>query len=221
MLSSFFFCCFLSIEWFVPFMWGMWFKWSTTVYWGTTNALKLLFLYYFVIFSTPVTDLNPWLENCESMRAHPMLSSFFFCCFLSIKWFVPFMWGSWFKWSTTVLQGYYKGSKTSFSQIRLLCTSNSVQTINLNIMGWMFYHCAIQSMRQICYLFNRTMKYVAVCEPLNQWILKGEVSLYHWPPVWLVWNQLYDNWQFLFLFTKQTNPNQSNRRSTVKWYVPL
>jgi hypothetical protein len=33
---------------------------------------------------------------------------------------------------------------------------------------------------------------------LPQGILKGEVSLYHWPPVWLVWNQLYDNWQFLF-----------------------
>jgi len=28
----------------------------------------------------------------------------------------------------------------------------------------------------------------------QQGILKGEVSLYHWPPVWLVWNQLYDNW---------------------------
>jgi hypothetical protein len=27
---------------------------------------------------------------------------------------------------------------------------------------------------------------------------EGEVSLYCWPPVWLVWNQLYDNWQFLF-----------------------
>ncbi len=25
-----------------------------------------------------------------------------------------------------------------------------------------------------------------------QGILKGEVSLYCWPPVWLVWNQLYD-----------------------------
>ncbi len=54
-----------------------------------------------------------------------------------------------------------------------------------------------------------------------QGILKREVSLYCWPPVWLVWNQLYDNWQFLFLFVKQTNPNQSNRRSTVQWYFPL
>ncbi len=45
--------------------------------------------------------------------------------------------------------------------------------------------------------------------------------MYHWPPVWLVWNQLYDNWQFLFLFAKQTNLNQSNRRSTVQWYFPL
>ena len=45
----------------------------------------------------------------------------------------------------------------------------------------------------------------------KQGILKGEVSLYHWTPVWLVWNQLYDNWQFLFFFAKQANPNQSNR----------
>ncbi len=54
-----------------------------------------------------------------------------------------------------------------------------------------------------------------------QGILKGEVSLYHWPPVWLVWNQLYDNWYFLFLFAKHTNPNQSNRRSTVQLYFPF
>ncbi len=50
---------------------------------------------------------------------------------------------------------------------------------------------------------------------------KGEVSLYCWPPVWLVWNQLYDNWQFLFLFEKQIIPNQLNRRSMVLWYFPL
>ena len=55
----------------------------------------------------------------------------------------------------------------------------------------------------------------------NQGILKGEVSLYHWPPVWLVWNQLYDIWWFLFLFVKQTTPNQFNRRSMVQWYFPL
>ncbi len=29
------------------------------------------------------------------------------------------------------------------------------------------------------------------------------------------------SWQILFLFAKQTNPNQSNRRSTVQWYFPL
>jgi hypothetical protein len=38
---------------------------------------------------------------------------------------------------------------------------------------------------------------------ITQGILKGEVSLYHWPPVWLVWNQLYDNWQFLCLFANR------------------
>jgi hypothetical protein len=46
---------------------------------------------------------------------------------------------------------------------------------------------------------------------LGRGILKGEVSLYHWPPVWLVWNQVYDYWKFLFLFAKQSIPNQSNR----------
>ncbi len=56
---------------------------------------------------------------------------------------------------------------------------------------------------------------------LEHGILKREVSLYHWPPVWLDWNQVYDNWQFLYLFAKQMNPNQSNRRSMVQWYLPL
>ncbi len=51
--------------------------------------------------------------------------------------------------------------------------------------------------------------------------LKREVSLNCWPRVWWVWKQLYDNWQFLFLFTKQTNTNQSNRGSMVQWYFPL
>ncbi len=59
------------------------------------------------------------------------------------------------------------------------------------------------------------------CCSIVQGILKGEVSLYCWPPVWLVWNQVYDNWQFLFLFAKHAYPNQSNRRSTVQWYFPL
>jgi len=43
-----------------------------------------------------------------------------------------------------------------------------------------------------------------------QGILKGEVSLYSWPPVWLVWNLLHDNWQFLFLFAKRTGQQYSD-----------
>ncbi len=47
---------------------------------------------------------------------------------------------------------------------------------------------------------------------VNRWVsfnwkqgtLKGEVSLYCWPPVWLVWNQLYYNWQFLFFICKNS-----------------
>jgi hypothetical protein len=40
-----------------------------------------------------------------------------------------------------------------------------------------------------------------------QGIMKGEVSLYCWP--------LFD-WFGIFLFTKQTNPNESNRRAMVQ-----
>ncbi len=66
----------------------------------------------------------------------------------------------------------------------------------------------VNCFNQLHYCFKKCW---ATCS--DQGILKGEVSLYHWPPVWLVWNQLYDYWQFLLLLAKQTNPNQSNRRS--------
>jgi len=53
--------------------------------------------------------------------------------------------------------------------------------------------------------------------PFDQGILKGEVSLFSRPPVWLVWNQLYDNWQFLFLFLKQTNPQSNRGKGKLTW----
>jgi hypothetical protein len=37
----------------------------------------------------------------------------------------------------------------------------------------------------------------------------------------MLWYQLYDNWQFLFLFVKQTNPNQSNRNQQYNDASPL
>ncbi len=51
----------------------------------------------------------------------------------------------------------------------------------------------------------------------DQGILKVEVSLYNWPPVWLVLNQLYDDWQFLFLFAKQdySKPVEQEVNGTV------
>jgi len=56
---------------------------------------------------------------------------------------------------------------------------------------------------------------------LNQGILKGEVSLYGWPPVWLAWNQLYDNWQFLFLFAKQVMQTGGQQHSdTSPFSIP-
>ncbi len=55
----------------------------------------------------------------------------------------------------------------------------------------------------------------------EQGILKGEVSLYHWPPVWLVWNSLFCKWKQKLSVIIHLNPNQSNRRSTVQWYFPF
>jgi len=81
--------------------------------------------------------------------------------------------------------------------------------------------------RPFCPIINDDMDYFS-CQKLHRYlqgILKREVSLYRWPPVWPVWNQPYDNWQILFLFAKQTNPNQSNRRYSdtspfsIPWYL--
>ncbi len=53
---------------------------------------------------------------------------------------------------------------------------------------------------------------------LEQGILKGEVSLYHWPPVLLVWISIFCKWKQKL---SVVIPNQSNRRSTVQWYSPF
>ncbi len=56
----------------------------------------------------------------------------------------------------------------------------------------------------------------------GQGILRGEVSLYHWPPVWMVlessvWRLLF----FLFLFAKQTSPNhRSMYTDTSSFSIP-
>jgi hypothetical protein len=52
---------------------------------------------------------------------------------------------------------------------------------------------------------------------INQGIPKREVSLYCWPPVWLVWNQLYDYWQFLFFIfkTDQSKPAKQEVNGTT------
>jgi len=68
--------------------------------------------------------------------------------------------------------------------------------------------------------WKKIKKLTIYFQQFRQGILKGEVSLYHWPSVWPVWNQLYDNRQFLFLFAKQTNPNQVNRRSNGTVILP-
>ncbi len=64
----------------------------------------------------------------------------------------------------------------------------------------------------------------------KQGILKGEVSLYGWPPVWLVWNQLYDNRQFLFYLQNRVIPtgqaggqryNSDTSPFSIPWFKNL
>jgi hypothetical protein len=45
----------------------------------------------------------------------------------------------------------------------------------------------------------------------HQGILKWEVSLYHWPFVWLVWISLFCKWKQKLSVVIQLIPNQSNR----------
>ena len=49
----------------------------------------------------------------------------------------------------------------------------------------------------------------------------GEVSLYGWPPVYFVWNQLICLWWIKRVLLVWSNPNQSNRRSAVQWFFPI
>ncbi len=42
----------------------------------------------------------------------------------------------------------------------------------------------------------------------------GEVILYRLPPVWPVWNQLYDNWQLYFLQNRLIQTSQTGGQ----WY---
>jgi len=52
---------------------------------------------------------------------------------------------------------------------------------------------------------------------MSQGILKGEVSLYHWSHVSLVWISLVLQIKRKLSAVIQLIPNHSNRRSTVQW----
>ncbi len=104
-----------------------------------------------------------------------------------------------------------ENTKNTFHQ-----THSAKSKIQLNLLLPVWWRCMV-----LPFFPDKVLDWMVSAKTKNQGILKGEVSLYHWPSVGLVWNQLYDYWQFLFLFSKQTNPNQPNRRSMVQWYFPL
>ncbi len=58
-------------------------------------------------------------------------------------------------------------------------------------------------------------KQVVILLNKMQGILKGEVSLYHWPPVWLIWIQLYDKTFFVFICKTDYSVSQTGGQ----WYI--
>ncbi len=112
--------------------------------------------------------------------------------------------------------------------VSIFYQAEATKALIINLVNCIAKHCGTSTSQNWRHLMNNLAVFGACIGSSDknyslpsQGILKGEVSLYHWPPVWLVWNQLCDKWQLLFLFAKQTNPNQSNRRSMVQWYFPL
>ncbi len=53
----------------------------------------------------------------------------------------------------------------------------------------------------------------------NQGILKREVSLYHWPPVWLVWNRLYDNLHLFYFQNRQIQTSLTGGQGYSNTYL--
>ncbi len=65
-----------------------------------------------------------------------------------------------------------------------------------------------------------TCKFTFNFERSDQGMLKGEVSLYHWPPIWMVWISLLCKLKQKLSVVIQLIPNKSNRRSTVLVILP-
>ncbi len=130
-------------------------------------------------------------SECQNAEYHIYL----YLCWMSLCW-MSLCWVSYLQELNSLPANVWLGRK---------CLSVTNKTFNDDILSPIIRRCSS----------------LAIIKYSLQGILKGGVWLYYWPPVWLVRNQLYDNWQFLFLFAKQTNPNQSNRRSMVLWYFPL
>ncbi len=90
---------------------------------------------------------------------------------------------------------------------------------------WLMFskHILVGSSRKNVKITNLLLPHLLISswQGRNQGILKGEVSLNCWPPVWLVWNQLYDNWQFFVLFEKQTNPKPVKQKVNITVILPL
>ncbi len=66
---------------------------------------------------------------------------------------------------------------------------------NLKLKTWpkqLFGFLLLDIAFQVANLFSTTSAYKYSMAYYREYY-RGEVSLYHWPPAWLAWNQLYDN----------------------------
>jgi len=117
-------------------------------------------------------------------------------CFIISLTFFSYVLNQFFQqsWSSTLL----------FSLIQTIWSLTLTNTEGCSFIVQWFRYTNDVTPTSTCFPWMSTARGPEITQ---QGILKGEVSLYRWPPVWLVWNQLYDNWQFLFLFAKQNNAN--------------
>ncbi len=119
-------------------------------------------------------------------------------CWVSL-WWVPLFWMSWRLFSS-LRYGIHNGCKKSFITLGLVTSSSFGHKKLRNNFPENF-----SSLSQFYktffpghWLHWRSCVYVES----NQGILKGEVSLYCWPPVRLVWNQLFDYLTIFVLICK-------------------
>jgi len=128
-----------------------------------------------------------------------------YCFFVSILWSRPSL-------LPTALLSTHPLSKT--------CLKQKFRWIISKIFTLFSLKFVIQSIFMVCWILVEWL-HSQKCPTIFQGTLKGEVSLYRWPPVWPVRISLFCKQKQKLSIVIQLIPNLSNKRSTAECYFPL